>query len=461
MRRLFRLGLIFAAGAVAGCADTPPSGPASFDAAAGSGGGGVTGDGSAGMGGAGGAGAAGIGGHPAAAGAGGSTGSAGAAGSPQLAPPAPAGLVALNSDGRATSLSILSTQGGVHQADCVDSASAGSGGSSQAISGDAVLPSQPQRGGDVVIVDRGNGALVFVNPGPCTIVRQVPIPGGASTDPTDVVILADAKAYVTRSRKNPAATDPTLGGNDVAVIDPSSGSMTGRIGFDDYASAVPGAIILARPDRAVIAGGKVAVSLNESDASSAAYGEGKVVVIDPATDQIVAGVALTGLYDCEGLTYVESTKTLLVSCGGAPGGQDEPLQSGVAVLDLGSSPPNLIRAISSVAFDDRPVRLSAVVALPPAGGGTRAFTVTNDPSAIEADALFAFDYVLGSATKVATSDPGSFGRAAGVPGLLFVPDSQLSTPQIELFDVSGTPQATTGFASDPVTGLPPREVAAY
>jgi hypothetical protein len=442
MRRLTLLGLMVFAGAGAGCSSTtnPPgyglggSGGAP-DGAAGTGGGGTGG---------------------------GATDAAvdAAVDAPiaELAPPAPTGLVALNSDFSTTSLSILSTTGALVQADCVDSATGSGGGPTKTISGDAALPSQPQRGGNVVIVDHSNVALTFVNPSSCTITRQIAVPG-VKTNPHDVVILAAAKAYVTRYDQNLAATDATLAGNDIAIINPTTGAQTGRIVLDAYASTVAGATILARPDRALIAGGQVVVSLNEASADFATFGEGRVVVIDPSTDQVVSSVALTGLSNCEGLSYVESSKTLLVPCGGSYGGPIS--QSGIAVVDLGASPPTLTRAIPATAFDGRPLGPFWVLALAPAAGGTRAFAVTNDPNDVDPDALFAFDYVAGTATSFATSDPYKLGQAAGASGLLLVPFSTAATPQIKLYDVSATPQATTSFTSDPVTNLPPQVVAWY
>ena len=114
-------------------------------------------------------------------------------GPPVLVPPAPVGLVSLNTDYQTTSLSLLSKSGGSVKGDCVHSATVGNG-TSKTISGDAVLPSQPQLGGDIVIVDRGNGALTFVDPSSCFIARQVAIPGGAKTDPHDVVIVRTTRA---------------------------------------------------------------------------------------------------------------------------------------------------------------------------------------------------------------------------------------------------------------------------
>ena len=373
-------------------------------------------------------------------------------------PPPMTGLAVLNSDFSTTSLSILDATGALVRADCVDSATGSTGSATKTISGDAALPSQPQLGGNVVVIDRGNVALTFVDASTCTIVHQILVPG-VRTDPHDVVMLGSHKAYVTRYDLNLAATDPSLAGNDVAVIDPTTGALTGRIDLDAYASPVAGATILARPDRALLVDGRVIVSLDEIDQGFATYGEGKLVVVDPATDAVTAAVALTGLANCEGMTYVDSQKTLLVVCGGPFGGPTS--ESGIAVVDLGVSPPVLTRVIPSAAFDGRPLDIGWVLALPPTAGGTRAFAVTNDPNDLQPDALFAFDYVAGTAARFATSGPFTLGEPAGLPGLLLMPNSTLSMPQIALYDVTGTPTATTTFTSDPVTGLPPQEVAPY
>jgi hypothetical protein len=379
-------------------------------------------------------------------------------GSPATSPPPMTGLAVVNSDFSTTSLSILDATGALVHADCVDSATGANGGATKTISGDAVLPSQPQLGGGVVVIDRGNVALTFIDPRTCRIVRQILVPG-VRTNPHDVVMLANNKAYVTRYDQNLAATDPNLAGNDIAVINPTTGALEGRIDLDAYASLVAGATILARPDRMLLVDGKVVVSLDQIDQGFATYGEGKLVMVDPVTDTVTVAVALTGLANCEGMTYVDAEKTLLVACGGPFGGGTS--ESGIAVVDLGVSPPVLTRVIPSAAFDGRPLDTGWVLELPPTGGGTRAFAVTNDPKAIAPDALFDFDYAAGTAARFATSNPYTLGQPAGLPGLLLIPNSTTSMPQIDLYDVTGTPTATSTFTSDPVTGLPPQQVGAY
>jgi hypothetical protein len=395
---------------------------------------------------------------------GGAAGSGGDAGAPVLTPPVGTGLASVNNDTgfQATSISILDPSGGVIHGDCIDSNPA-NGGVIPLISTDVVLPSQPQRGGNLVLIDRGNGLLTTVNPTTCQVTNQILVPGagGVKTNLHDVVTVADHKAYVTRYQPNAAATSPAQMGNDVVVIDPTTGAFVSRIDVDAYASTVVGTTILARPDRALIAGGKIVVSLNEADASYKTYGDGRIIVIDPTTDAVVASVTLTGLRDCEGMDYIASTATLLVACGGTYMAADQSLQSGIAVVDLGASPPSLTTTITGAAFGNQPVNFSWVLAAPPAGGGTRAFAGTNDPNLVAPDVLFAFDYVLGTTAQVTTSSPYSIGPSAATTSLLFVPEFLGSTPKIQLFDITGVPQVTTAFAPDTVNNLSPVQVGWY
>src|SRR6185436_20784357 len=46
---------------------------------------------------------------------------------------------------------------------------------SATLSGDVVLPSQPLASHELVLIDRKNGALTWVNPATCAVVRQVSV----------------------------------------------------------------------------------------------------------------------------------------------------------------------------------------------------------------------------------------------------------------------------------------------
>ncbi|HVT07073.1 MAG TPA: hypothetical protein VHO67_06430 [Polyangia bacterium] len=377
-----------------------------------------------------------------------------------LAPPAPVGLVSLNSDGQTTSLSLLAQSGAAPAGDCVHSATLPNG-FSKTISGDAVLPSQPQPGGDIVVVDRGNGELTFVDPSGCFIARQIAIPGGAGTAPHDMVTVSAHKAYLTRNQSTAAAAGQPPAGNDVIAIDPTNGNYLGRIGLDAYASKSAGAQVQARPDRALIADGRVVVSLNQSDAARAMFGDGAVVIIDPANDAVLGSVALPSLYDCEGIDFFPASHMLLVACGGGAGGRDQPLQSGIAVVDLGATPPRLDHVISSVAFNGRPLSAGWVVGAPSATAPNRAFAATYDPRRIAPDAVFAFDFATGAVTPVITAPPASVGSAGIANQLLFVPEALSAQPKVQLVDVTGAPQPLSTFTADPKNGLPPLAIAWY
>ena len=468
MRRLYWIGVVSLAGVSLACSDSPasrPDGGAGSGGAAGAAAAGASGMAGGAMAGAGGSAVAGAAGSAAGAG-GGMAGASGAAGAAPLAPPTPVGLAALNSDSKydATSLSILTTGGGLAKPDCVDSKVPTTGGSTPVLSTDVVFPSQPQRGGNVVLIDRGNGALTSVNPSSCAVVRQVAVPNATSisgTDMHDVVIASDSKAYVTRYSLDATATDPSKMGNDVITIDPATGTFKSRISLDAYASTVTGATILARPDRALIANGQIAVSLGEIDAGYSSYGEGKVVLIDPATDTVAASVAVTGLYDCEGMNYLAASKTLLVACGGPYADPDQLTKSGIAVIDLSVSPPQLTRTITSDAFGTLPISFAWVIAAPTAASPSRAFASSSDPNLVMPDVLYVFDFAAAAATQIGTSDPFTIGPSAATTSLLFVPEFLPTTPKIQLYDITGTPQSSIAFASDTVTMLSPTAVAWY
>jgi hypothetical protein len=366
------------------------------------------------------------------------------------------GFAVVNSDYATTSLSLLDATGALVRPDCVNSATRATGGPAKIISGDVVLPSQPP-GAGVVLIDRGNGALTSVDPTSCAIVRQIPVPGGARTNPHDLVMLSDQKAYVTRYDPNLSASDPGLAGNDVIAIDPTSGALLGRIALDAYASPAGAATALVRPDRALLVNGQVIVSLNEIDQRFTSYGEGQLIVIDPDSDAVTGTIALTGLSNCGGLAYLAAKNLLLVTCGGPFGGSTA--QSGIAVVDLGASPPALARVIASAAFDGRPLGSVAEAAL--AGNETGAFAITNDPNDVDPDALFELDVVAGTTTAVATSGPYTFGTPVALPGLLLVPNATRSMPRIDRFDVTAAPAPAGSFTADPITNLPPREIAPY
>jgi len=383
----------------------------------------------------------------------------GAAGPDGLAPSAARGLAVLATpaDFSSTRVSILGADGALVTEDCIHSEVGSGGGSSLTLSTDVTLPSQPQRGGELWVVDRGNVALLVLDPATCGVRRQLSVSTGFRANPHDVVVLSETKAYVTRYEKNLSVTDPasTSGGDDILVVNPATGAVTGRIPLASYAAPVDGATIQARPDRAVIAAGKVFVTLGSQDAHFAATGEGRVVVIDPATDQVTASLALTGLSSCSEMDVRPSEATLYVACG-----LDNLVQSGVALIDLSVDPPAVKRVVAAQVLGSQPLNFSWVAAVSPA----RVLVGTFGSFApAVSDAVFAFDPGTGRAVSLASADAYNLGRASAGGGRLFVPDATAARPRILIFDVSGAsldpPPQPQSLDFDPAKRLLPREVA--
>jgi hypothetical protein len=279
-------------------------------------------------------------------------------------------------------------------------------------------------------------------------------------NPHDVVTVSDSKAYVMRFGKNAAPANPLAAGDDVLILDPRDGTVGGRIDLSAYASAD----FPASPDRAVIANGKVVATLNRFNGDNYTNGPSSLIVIDPATDQVVQQLALAGLKNCEGLDYLAATRTVLVACGGQFGSSEMALESGVAVVDVSTSPATLTRVISAVAFTTPPVTFLWVIALPSASNATRALTSTlGSFSPSVPDHLYQFDFVTGGTMSFGTASPFDLGKPVGGNGRLMVPDANAAMPRIHVLDASGTgvPTESSAFAADTVNGLPPREIGWY
>jgi hypothetical protein len=373
------------------------------------------------------------------------------------------GLAVVGSDFTSTVVSLLNGDGTLAKDDCIDSGTKAGGNLSLTLSGDVTLPSQPQQGGQLWLVDRGNAALTILAPETCAVTSQISVATGFKSDPHDVAVLSETKAYVTRYDKNVAPADESSTGDDVLIVDPMTGAVTGRIGLSSYAAPVEGVTIQARPDRMVIAGGKVFVTLGSQDAKFSAAGEGRVVAIDPATDTVTGMVALTGLKGCSAMAYEDGTKTLFVSCGGSFADADQAAGSGVAAIDVGAS--SLKHVTKASALGGQPVNFSWVAPL----SGTRTFTSTlgtfpagSNPGT--SDQAFAFDPTTDASTAITLeAGAGDLGRGALSGSKLLIPDADFARPRIHVFDAAGTgaPTETVAVEPDPAKGMPPREIAWY
>ncbi len=377
---------------------------------------------------------------------------------------APSGIVVVNSDYQSASVSFLDRDGNLLQDSCFNSGS-GAQGLSMALSGDVALPTQPQLGGPVVIIDRLNSALTWLDPVSCTPLRQLAVGTGFGSNPHDFVWLSPSKAYVTRFGNNAAATpapDDFDDGSDLLIIDPVQPKILGRIDLAPFAPA--GAKILPMADRALLAGGMVYVSLNAISGDWSNFGEGRILIVDPTTDQVVGTLDAPGVKNCGAMTYLAAEQKLLVACDGdTNAGPAQAAGSAIVAFDLSTTPATLVAQIGAAAAGGLPYSNWTVAAL---DGNTVLGVTEGNLSNSLPDRLWSLSLAGGPSVKLLDSAEAFTIGAILVDaekGRFIVADGPMkSSSLLRVFDfASGAITATTTIKSNPSHKLPPRALAWY
>lgn len=389
----------------------------------------------------------------------------------------PTGFAIASSDYTSTSVALFDPATGTLTDDCVHT---GEPALTQDLSGDVALPSANQATGELVVIDSGNSALTFVDPATCAPRVQQSVATNFDSNPHDVVVLSATKAYVTRFNTNSAPTaDPSDfdEGDDILIIDPSvtdpaKSPVMGRIALAGYATTVPGATLQADPDRAVLAAGKVYVTLDSisppSLTAATVFGPGRIVVIDPTTDTVTATIDLPNQKDCSGIQYSAINHSLYVSCGGSFSDADQIGESALVQIDISAATPVLTTVISGTALGGGPINF-AYAAL---SGGTAFFGTLGsfaDPTSgapAAPDGFYGIPLAGGAPTLLGQGGAFNLGLAAADPvsKLVLLPDGDSVTPVVHVFDAAGATVVaapTRDFAANPAGGLPPRIVALY
>ncbi|MCC6217343.1 MAG: hypothetical protein IT376_20970 [Polyangiaceae bacterium] len=224
-------------------------------------------------------------------------------------------VISIGDDYQSANVSALGVDGAVLSGSLLSSASRPPGLVAP-LGGDAVLPSLPQRGGRIAVIDRyPSGVVTWIDLATASVPAQLDVRTGFTSNPHDLVEVAQGKAYVTRYERNHrAGREPHDAGDDLLIVDPSVPRVLGRV---DLVPAMAGREpFLPRPDRAVLAGGRVLVVLAGYTADFADAADGRVVAIDPATDSIDEVLVLPGLRGCAGAAVSPTGAEIAVSCPG-------------------------------------------------------------------------------------------------------------------------------------------------
>lgn len=374
------------------------------------------------------------------------------------------GIVALHTDYQSASVSFLDRDGNLLNDGCFTS---GSGGPSLslALSGDVALPTELPPGQPVVVLDRRNAALTWLDPYTCAPLRQLAVGTGFGSNPHDFVWLSANKAYVTRYGDNAAATatsDDFDDGSDLLIIDPAQPKILGSIDLRPFAPA--GANILPRPNRALLAEGMVYVSLGAIDRNWSSYGDGRILVVDPTIDRVVDVVDAPGVNNCGSMSYLAAERKLLVTCGGdRAAGPQQADSSAILVIDLAADPPSVTAQVDAAAAGGTPYSLWAVAGL---GGDTLLGVTEGEFSNSPPDRVWALSLAGSAAAEVlASTEAYSIGAILvdrAREQFIVADGPKAHAAYLRVFDfAAGTISASRIIQSNPLHNLPPSGLAWY
>jgi hypothetical protein len=260
---------------------------------------------------------------------------------------------------------------------------------------------------------------------------------GAGSNPHDVSQVAEDKAYVTRF-------EPPF--NDLVVIDPGGGKITGSIPLGELAENPDGT---PRADRMVFVDGYVFVGLQDIDRTFSRYGEGKLAVIDSALDEVVGVIPLGGKNPGT-LTAIrgqDGRDRIYAALGGIlPGVLPQDLSGGVVAVDV------VNRAVERLALDDDT-----------ASGNVGGLALVSERLGyvIVSDASFtnrvlAFDPAAGDILRVVRETSEFVPEVeVGGGGILALPERSLDRPGLCLYRVPVDAGGSESLLGCALLSLPP------
>lgn len=284
--------------------------------------------------------------------------------------PAGRGHALVMSDYQSTNVALLDCRGHTLSGSFVSSASAAVGLSAP-LSGDVVLPSEPQIGDDVALIDRYPASvLTFVELATGRVRDQVDVGTGFRSNPQDLLAI-DGALWVTRYENNPAPGQrPFDAGGDVLLLEAVSRTLAGRIDLTEAVADAPG--FWPRPGRLVRLEDRAFVLLAAHDATFAKSADSRVAIVDVGSRSLVGVRVLEGLAGCSALGLEppfdadgapRSMRRLVVGCSGRFLGTAAPTleDSGVVALDTRSDELTEVGRWGADALEGRPAGFDLTV----------------------------------------------------------------------------------------------------
>jgi hypothetical protein len=378
------------------------------------------------------------------------------------------GLVVVQTDYQSSNVSLLDFEGEVLSESLVSSSTEASG-FGVLISGDVVMPSSPQNGPELVLLDRyPAGVLRFVDLGTARVGAELSVATGFRANPQDYLPLAPERAYVARYEANAnAGRQAWDAGGDILIVDPSVPTITGRI---DLSSALAGEPSKFSPHPA-----RLRSVLGRVFALLAAYADdyssgtsSRLVELDPESDSLREVLVLDGLRGCTALAVSPDERELAVACTGDDLRSTRPKLegSGVALIDIEGA-PRLARRFEAARLGDAPLGFG----LDYAASNVLLFSTLghfDDAGApAEQDSLVRLDTASGRVERLLQSEGEPFtlggARCAASCGACFAADAKRSGGSVLRFpvDSAGNLAEPTAIRVERRVGLPPRYLGAF
>jgi hypothetical protein len=355
-------------------------------------------------------------------------------------------LAVIGSDFKTSSVSLIDLATGHVSANFLNSGSKVSA-VSIALSGDVVLAQNAAADGRIVIIDRTNAVLTFVDPATLQVSMQISVATGfLGSNPQDFLQLSPTRGLVTRMGANPKPTADAHDfddGDDVVVIDLQTKKVVARVALTPFATK---AAVLAAPGRMAFDGEIVWLPLASLKNDFTDAGSGRVLGLDPQTLQIVRTVQAEGSKNCTRAAWLPQTGTVAVVCQGFFGdGADQVKGSNLVTFDASAGQPLAVVAIAAQSLGNSTQKgpLSGDFAF--VDGRHGVLISAGDFKAGTHDAAWQVDLETGSATQIALAGgPFAFTGMASdaLRGRIYLGERLHVGGDIRVFDLAGGATAT-------------------
>lgn len=247
---------------------------------------------------------------------------------------------------------------------------------------------------------------------------------GNGSNPHDAIAVDASRLYITRY-------EPPF--NDILIVERGDGDP---ISFIDLSPLATNSSGTPRADALVEAGGRIFVTLQNIDSAFIQYGPGRVAVVNPATDQIVRTLTLSGQNPFGPPAVHPDTGDLYIALAGIfQGSLSRALTGGIEVID----PATLTAQGLLVDDDDLGGNISSVaVVRTGAGAGVTGYCIVTLPSG--ANIVRRFDPATGAIDPGVVYQSASFlpSLVSDGEGYVLVAEHSIADPRLVVLD------ATTG-----------------